>query len=224
MLSHELRTPLNAVLGYTRMLRTGALDELRQARAIDVIERNARILSQLVSDVLDISSIVTGKMQLVLKPGDVTPTIHAALDIVRPSAEGKGVALCFEPRPAPLRARFDADRMQQVLWNLLTNAVKFTPKGGRVTVAGVARDGHVEISVADTGAGIRRESLPLVFQRFWQGDSGGNGSQGGLGIGLALARHFVELHGGTIRVDSAPGKGSTFTFTIPLHADKVSLH
>ena len=216
MLSHELRTPLNAVLGYTRLLRMQQLDERRQARAIDVIERNAQILSQLVSDVLDISRVVTGKMALTLAPCEVFVVVCTAVEIVRPSAESKGVAIRVEPPPAPLTVSCDVDRMQQVLWNLLNNAVKFTPRGGRVDVSIAQREMSVEVTVRDTGIGIPPEALPLVFQRFWQGDAGGQRSQGGLGLGLALARHFVELHGGTITAESeGVGRGATFTMSIP---------
>ena len=216
MLSHELRTPLNAVLGYTRMLRLPDMDQARQARAIDVIERNAQILSQLVSDVLDISRIVTGKMEMRLGRCDVTELVCAAVDIVRPSADSKDIAVHVMLPEKPIWARCDADRMQQVLWNLLTNAVKFTPKGGRVEVLGTPRGDTIDLIVRDTGAGIRPESLPFVFQRFWQGDSGRGRPHGGLGLGLALARHFVELHGGTITAASeGEGRGATFTVSLP---------
>jgi len=214
MLSHELRTPLNAVLGYTRMLRMRELDEHRQARAIDVIERNAQILSQLVSDVLDISRIVTGKMQLTVVPCDISRLVCAAIDIVKTSADAKGVAIhtdLQEPRPL---LKCDADRMQQVLWNLVTNAVKFTPAGGRIDISVATRGASVEITVRDTGVGIREEALPFVFERFWQGET--SGQHPGLGLGLALARHIVELHGGTITAASeGEGRGACFTISLP---------
>ena len=219
MLSHELRTPLNAVLGYTRMLRTGHFgdDEDRRGQAIDIIDRNARMLAQLVSDVLDVSAIVTGKIRLKPAPCDLVPVVAAALDIVRPSAEAKGVTLAMRPPDAPLQVLCDTDRMQQVFWNLLSNAVKFTPRGGRVEIAISSHSDHAEVVVRDTGMGIRPESLPFVFQRFWQGESTNSRQSGGLGLGLALARHFVELHGGTISADSAgEGKGATFTITLPI--------
>ena len=216
MLSHELRTPLNAVLGYTRMLRSGELDELKQARAIDVIERNAHILSQLVSDVLDISSVVTGKMKLTMSTCDVLTIIQTAIDIIKPSAEGKGVAVRCQLPARPLKIPCDADRIQQVFWNLLTNAVKFTPKGGEIRIDAIERNGAVVITVSDSGAGIPPDALPFVFQRFWQGDHGSTRPQGGLGLGLSLARHFVELHGGTIEAASeGEGRGATFTVTLP---------
>jgi PAS domain S-box-containing protein len=219
MLSHELRTPLNAVLGYTRMLRSPDYPADRQARTIDTIERNANLLSQLVSDVLDVSTIVTGKVQLKAMRCDLVGIVNASVDMVRPSAEAKGITLAIDPTAAPLPAMCDSDRMQQVLWNLLVNAVKFTPTGGRVDVA-VRDDAHrvAVISVRDTGVGIPRETLPFVFQRFWQGESRRE-STGGLGLGLALARHFTELHGGTVTAESeGEGRGATFTVKLPLLA------
>ena len=195
MLSHELRTPLNAVLGYTRMLRMRELDEGRQARAIDVIERNAQILSQLVSDVLDISRIVTGKMQLTLAPCDISHIVSAAVDIVTPSADGKGVSIHCDLPESASAVKCDADRMQQVLWNLLANAVKFTPRGGRVDIAVAERGPNVEVTVRDTGVGIRAEALPFIFQRFWQGDAGGQQPQGGLGCARRIyVRRSRPLH------------------------------
>ena len=216
-LSHELRTPLNAVLGYTRMLRIGQVDDARRERTIEVIERNAQILAQLVADVLDVSSIVTGKIRLNPSACDVAAVIQAAADVVRPAAEAKGVTLHLD-LDASLESRCDTDRMQQVLWNLLSNAVKFTPQGGRITVRARRHDGMVEVAVTDTGIGLRPESLPYLFQRFWQAESVQSREIGGLGLGLALARHFVELHGGTIAAASrGPGQGSTFTLKLPLN-------
>jgi signal transduction histidine kinase len=216
-LSHELRTPLNAVLGYTRMLRAGNLATDKQERAIDVIERNATLLHQLVSDVLDVSGIVTGKMRVTPTECDLSAIVRAACDSVRPTSEAKGVPITLETALDPVIVRCDTDRIQQVFWNLLANAVKFTPRGGHVTVRLSTEEGIARASVADTGVGIRLEALPHVFQRFWQGDSVNSRDTGGLGLGLALARHFVELHGGTITAESrGPGKGATFTVTLPL--------
>lgn len=219
-LSHELRTPLNAVLGYTRMLRMGQFGTEgieRHERVMEIIERNANIVSQLVSDVLDVSSIVTGKIRLKPSATDLAAIVLAAVDVVRPSADGKGVALRVETPDSPMRAVCDADRMQQVFWNLLTNAVKFTPRGGSVDVRAAAADRIGVVTVTDTGIGLRPESIPYLFQRFWQAESVHSRDTGGLGLGLALARHFVELHGGTIRASSAgEGKGSSFTVTVPL--------
>jgi PAS domain S-box-containing protein len=214
-LSHELRTPLNAVLGYTRMLRLPNPSDRRE-RTIEIIERNVTLLSQLVSDVLDISAIVTGKIRLTLSPCDLVAPVNAAVDVVSPSAAAKGVAIEVTAAPERLAVLCDSDRMQQVFWNLLSNAVKFTPRGGRVAVEATRIDGMARISVADTGQGIRAESLPFLFQRFWQGETGE--TVGGLGLGLSLARHFIELHGGTITAASpGEGQGATFTVMIPLN-------
>ena len=216
MLSHELRTPLNAVLGYTRMLRDGRYTDERREQVVDIIERNARVLSQLVSDVLDVSAIVTGKVRLTLDVCNVSIPLQAAVDIVRPSADAKGVALRVTVPDDMVQAKCDVDRMQQVFWNLLSNGIKFTPRGG-VVHATLSADAHaVTVVVTDTGIGIRRESLPFLFQRFWQAENVHTRFVGGLGLGLALARHFVELHGGTIGADSeGEGRGSTFTVTLP---------
>src|SRR5688572_25040965 len=170
MLSHELRTPLNAVLGYTRMLRQGHVTEDKQQRAIDTIERNAKVLSQLVSDVLDVSAIVTGKIQLKPRLCSLTQLAENAVDVVRPSAEAKGLDLRLAPPARPMEAQCDGDRLQQVLWNLLVNAVKFTPTGGRIEVRLEEQPGRqARITVTDTGIGIRKELMPYIFQRFWQG-------------------------------------------------------
>ena len=216
MLSHELRTPLNAVLGYTHMLRSGQFTDERENRAIDTIERNANVLSQLVADVLDVSAIVTGKVQLKPTPCDLPELVAAAIDVVRPSADAKGIAFALKTPGKAMPIRCDGARLQQVFWNLLTNAVKFTPPGGRIDVR-VEQDagGHARVTVADTGSGIRRESLPYIFQRFWQGERV-HSPKGGLGLGLALARHFTELHGGSISAASAgEGRGATFTVELP---------
>ena len=216
MLSHELRTPLNAVLGYTRMLRDGRLGTDRQDRAIETIERNANVLAQLVADVLDVSSIVTGKVRLKMTSCDLNTLVNAATDVVRPSADAKGIRLTVEVPETPVRATCDGERIQQVFWNLLSNAVKFTPSG-HVSIALQNSGGRAKVTVTDTGIGIPAKSLPFVFQRFWQGETAAHRGAGGLGLGLALARHFVELHGGTIRAASeGEGKGATFTVTLPL--------
>jgi PAS domain S-box-containing protein len=226
MLSHELRTPLNAVLGYTHMLRRGQFTDERQDRAIDTIERNANVLSQLVADVLDVSAIVTGKVQLKLGPCNLAQLATAAVDVVRPSADAKGIALTLEAPAKLMPIQCDGARLQQVFWNLLANAVKFTPPGGRIEVR-VQQDagGHACVTVADTGAGIRRDSLPYIFQRFWQGERA-HSAKGGLGLGLALARHFTELHGGSISAASAgEGRGATFTVELPLfHSAAARAH
>ena len=216
MLSHELRTPLNAVLGYTRMLRDGHLGPDRRDRAIETIERNANLLGQLVADVLDVSSIVTGKVRLNMASCDLNALVHAATDVVRPSADAKGIELRVDAPETPVRATCDGERIQQVFWNLLSNAVKFTPSG-LISIALTNSGGRAKVTVTDTGVGISANSLPFIFQRFWQGETAAHRGTGGLGLGLALVRHFVELHGGTIQAASeGEGKGATFVVTLPL--------
>ena len=217
VLSHELRTPLNTVLGYARMLRREdrkMTAELRQ-RALDVLERNAESLTRLVSDVLDTSRIVTGKMRLSLEECLVDAIVAQAIDTIEPVAAAKGIAIGTTLDPG-LSVLADRDRLQQILWNLLSNAVKFTPSGGEITVRAGSDGDAVAISVQDSGVGIAEEHLPFVFQRFWQADSGASREFAGLGIGLALARHLVELHGGAITAASAgPGHGALFTVSLP---------
>jgi signal transduction histidine kinase/ActR/RegA family two-component response regulator len=221
-LSHELRTPLNAVLGWARMLRTGGLDEATAKRAIEVIERNANAQLQLIEDLLDVSRIVTGKLRLDVRSVAPAAVIEAAIDTVRPAAEAKEIRLqpILDPRAGPVSG--DPDRLQQIVWNLLSNAVKFTPRGGRVQIRLERVNSHVEIVVTDTGIGIPAEMLPHVFDRFRQADSSSQRSHGGLGIGLALVRSLVELHGGSVHAASAgPDQGATFTVKLPrmLHAE-----
>jgi PAS domain S-box-containing protein len=217
VLSHEMRTPLNTVLGYARMLRREdqrMSGELR-ARALDALERNADALTRLVNDVLDTSRIVVGKMRLVLEPCALEDVVRDAIDTIRPTAEAKGVAIEVNTEPG-LFVTADRDRLHQVLWNLLSNAVKFTPSGGRIAMRARTRDGTVAVSVEDTGIGIAETDLPYVFQRFWQANTGASREFAGLGIGLALARHLVELHGGAISaVSGGVGQGSVFTVALP---------
>ena len=217
VLSHELRTPLNTVLGYVRMLRLEdqqMTDELR-ARALDAVERNADALSHLVNDILDTSRIVTGKLRLTMTQCAIEGVIREAIETIRPTAEAKGISLEVTIAPG-LIVTADADRLQQVLWNLLSNAVKFTPSGGRVALRAERVHGGVSVSVEDNGIGIAAADLPYVFQRFWQAQTGASREFSGLGIGLALARHLVELHGGAISVVSGgPGRGSVFTVALP---------
>jgi len=203
-LSHELRTPLNAVLGWAVTLRTARLDPATSARALEAIERNARAQSQLIEDLLDISRIVSGKLRLEVRIMDPITVVEAAIEAMRPAAASKDLALVatLDPRAGPVWG--DPDRLQQVVWNLLSNAIKFTPKGGRVDVRLSQVDASVEIAVSDTGQGIAPALLPHVFERFRQADSSSTRTQGGLGIGLALVRHLVELHGGTVTAES-PG-------------------
>ncbi|MGH7277455.1 MAG: hybrid sensor histidine kinase/response regulator, partial [Candidatus Rokuibacteriota bacterium] len=216
-LSHELRTPLNAVLGWAVTLRSGVLDAATAARALEAIERNARVQGQLIEDLLDISRIVTGKLRVDVRLVDLVTVVEAALDAVRPGAEAKGVRLqpMLDPRAGPISG--DPDRLQQIVWNLLSNAIKFTPRDGRVHVRLERASSHVEIIVSDSGAGIPPEVLPYVFDRFRQADSTTTRSQRGLGIGLSLVKHLVELHGGSVHAASpGPGHGSTFTVKLPL--------
>jgi PAS domain S-box-containing protein len=217
VLSHELRTPLNTVLGYARMLRREEerMTPPQRERALDALERNADSLSRLVGDILDTSRIVTGKLRLELTEMALDGIIHQALDTVRPGAEAKGIAIEEAVEPG-LIVRADRDRLVQVLWNLLSNAIKFTPAGGRIAVGAEGNADRVTLSVADTGIGIAEEDLTQVFQRFWQAHTGASREYAGLGIGLALARHLVELHGGTIAARSeGPGRGSIFSVTLP---------
>ena len=219
ILSHELRTPLNAVYGWARMLGTGQLDAETTRRAIDAIMRNAHSQSRLIDDLLDVARIVAGKMRLEVRSVDLPAVLGAALDAVRPAAEAKDILLQTALDPAAGPVQGDSDRLQQIAWNLLMNAVKFTPKGGRIQIVLQRVTSGVEIVVSDTGLGIRREVLPHIFERFRQGDMASTRSQTGLGIGLALVRHLTELHGGTVSAESAgEGQGATFRVRLPLAA------
>jgi signal transduction histidine kinase len=215
-LSHELRTPLNAILGYARMLRTGAMSPDRRGRAIETIERNAASLTQLVEDVLDISRMVSGKIRLNVQMVDFAELVHHALDVIVPAADAKGVRLeSSVDGPVPAVSG-DPDRLQQVLWNLMSNAVKFTGRGGTVRATLECVNGYVTFTVSDTGIGIAPEFLPHVFERFRQAEAGGAREQSGLGLGLSIARHFAEMHGGGIEaVSDGVGHGSTFRLKIP---------
>ncbi len=216
VLSHELRTPLNAIVGYARLLRGGILSEDRASRGLETLERNAIALTQIVEDVLDISRIVTGKIRLDVQPVELALVVHNAVATVQPAADAKGIRLqtMIDPRLAPVSG--DPDRLQQVAWNLLSNAVKFTPKGGRVQVHAHRVNSHVEIVVSDTGIGIHRDFLPHVFERFRQADSGVTRKNGGLGLGLSIVRHIVEMHGGTVQAASeGEGRGATFRVRLP---------
>jgi PAS domain S-box-containing protein len=216
-LSHELRTPLNAILGYARMIRAGLVTGEKQTRAVETIERNATALTQIVEDVLDVSRIISGKVRLNVQPVDLPQVVRDALEGTMPAANAKGVRVeaVLDPRAAPVSG--DPDRLQQVVWNLVANAVKFTGRGGKVQVRLERVNSHVEIVVSDTGIGISPAFLPHVFERFRQEDSSITRERGGLGLGLAIARHFIEMHGGTINASSSgEGKGSTFRVELPL--------
>jgi len=201
--SHELRTPLNAIIGWSHMLSEGRLDPPMTARALETIERNARSQAQIIDDILDVSRIITGKLYLELHPIEIAPVLEAAINVVRPTAEAKGIQIEVDFEPEPAAVPGDINRLQQVFWNLLSNAIKFTPAGGKVFVRLRHVNSGVEITVADTGQGINPDFLPYVFDRFRQADSTSTRQHGGLGLGLAIARHLVEIHGGSISASSA---------------------
>jgi signal transduction histidine kinase/PAS domain-containing protein len=216
-LSHELRTPLNAILGWTHLLRLSGDDAERRERGVEVIERNARAQTQLISDLLDISRISAGKMRLDVQRVELPNVIDAALEVVRPAAEAKGVRLQTVVEPMTDAVHGDPGRLQQIIWNLLSNAVKFTPRDGRVQVVLARVNSHVELRVSDTGQGIASEFLPHLFERFTQADASTTREQTGLGIGLALVKQLVEMHGGKVSaVSDGVGKGATFVVDLPL--------
>ena len=215
--SHELRTPLNSILGWIRLLRTGQVDAATSAQGLDAIERNAKLQAQLIEDLLDVSRIVTGKLRFEARPVELAPVIEAALDVIRPAAQGKAIQLEPQLDPSVGPVSGDPDRLQQVVWNLLSNAVKFTPREGRVEVRLERADLHARITVCDTGPGIAPEFLPHVFERFSQADVSLKRASGGLGLGLAIVRHLVEMHGGTVEAKSAgAGQGAAFMVKLPL--------
>jgi PAS domain S-box-containing protein len=216
-LSHELRTPLTAILGWAQMLRKSQQDDGETSQGLEVIERNARIQTRIIEDLLDVSRIISGKIRLDVQPVDLNTVIEAALATVRPAAEGRSIRLQTILDPNVGLVRGDPNRLQQVIWNLLSNAIKFTNRGGRVQIAMARVNSHVEISVSDTGQGIDPQFLPYVFERFRQADSSTTRKHTGLGLGLAIVKQLVELHGGTVRAMS-PGEdqGSTFIIELPL--------
>lgn len=215
-LSHELRTPLNAVLGYARMLRSSAVPPERMANAIEVVERNAVALAQIVEDVLDVSRIISGKARLEVQATDICKVVEDAIATVMLTAEAKGISVerAIDARVGVING--DPNRLRQVIWNLLSNAVKFTPRAGRIEIRLERMDGHLEIAVSDTGIGFSPEFRPHLFERFRQAEGGTARRHGGLGLGLAIARHIVEMHGGTIEAASeGEGRGSTFRVQLP---------
>jgi PAS domain S-box-containing protein len=215
--SHELRTPLTAVVGWSRMLRTGKLDAENRARALESIERNAILQTKLIDDLLDVSRIITGKLTLDRRPLEMVHVVSDAVNTVRPAADAKNITIetSFDAEAGPVFG--DANRLQQVVWNLLSNAVKFTPKNGRIEVALRRVNSQIEISVCDSGEGISSEFLPYVFDRFRQGDGKTTRSHSGLGLGLAIVRQLVELHGGTVNAHSdGPGCGAVFKVRLPI--------
>jgi signal transduction histidine kinase/ActR/RegA family two-component response regulator len=215
--SHELRTPLTAILGWSRLLEDGSLEDGVRHQAIETICRNAKAQAQIVDDILDVSRIITGNLYLDLHPLELAPVIKNAINVVRPTADAKGIKIDARINSTQAMVSGDANRLQQVIWNLLSNAVKFTNNGGRVTVKLSQTGSTVEITVSDTGQGISHEFMPYVFDRFRQADSTTTRHHGGLGLGLAIARHLVEIHGGTITAESAgEGRGATFTIKLPV--------
>jgi PAS domain S-box-containing protein len=216
-ISHELRTPLSAILGWARMLRLGQLSPENSAKALETIERNARAQAQLVDDLLDVSRIITGKLRMDVRPADPNSFIDAAVESVRPAAEAKGVRVQKVIDTGAISIPGDPVRLQQVVWNLLSNAIKFTPRGGRVQIRSERVNSHLEIVVSDTGQGISAEFLPHVFDRFRQADQKTSRTHGGMGLGLAIVRHLVELHGGTVSAHSdGEGQGATFVVMLPI--------
>ena len=216
-LSHELRTPLTAILGWSRLLRTNAFDAEGLARALETIERNARSQSQLIDDLLDVSRIITGNLRLDVRPVELIPIIEAVADSIRPAADAKALQFRVALEPSVGRVSGDANRLQQVVWNLFSNAVKFTPDGGSVEVRLDRLDSSARLTVQDTGIGIDPQFLPYIFDRFRQADGSTTRKHGGLGLGLAIVRHLVELHGGTVGAHSdGAGQGATFAITLPL--------
>jgi signal transduction histidine kinase/CHASE1-domain containing sensor protein/CheY-like chemotaxis protein len=215
--SHELRTPLTAILGWSRLLEDGSVDGGVRSQAIETIARNAKAQAQIVDDILDVSRIITGNLYLDLHPVELAPVVKNAINVVRPTADAKGIRIDAYLDSTPAMASGDANRLQQVIWNLLSNAVKFTQNGGRVTVKLSRTESTIHVTVSDTGQGISREFMPYVFDRFRQADSTTTRHHGGLGLGLAIARHLVEIHGGTIKAESpGEGQGATFTITLPM--------
>jgi PAS domain S-box-containing protein len=215
--SHELRTPLTAIHGWSLLLSSGQLDAAGAARAVEIIERNARAQQQIINDLLDVSRIISGKMRLDVRRVGLGGVLSAAVESVRPAAQAKGIELQTRLEAPAAEVPGDPERLQQVFWNLLSNAVKFTPAGGRVEVSLARANGHAEVTVSDTGQGISPDLRPYVFDRFRQGDASTTRRHAGLGLGLSIVRHLVELHGGTVRAESdGEGLGSTFTVELPL--------
>jgi PAS domain S-box-containing protein len=221
-LSHELRTPLNAMVGWTHMLRSRTLTADKQQKALETIERNARAQAELIEDILDVSRIITGKLRIEIRAVDLQSIVEVACDAVRPAAEAKGIVLARHVDALPARFSGDAVRLQQAIWNLLSNAIKFTPAGGRVELHVASDDSEVTVEVRDSGCGIAVDFMPYVFDRFRQLDSSSKRAHGGLGIGLAIVRHIVELHGGSVNCESAgTDRGATFTVRLPIRAPEA---
>jgi PAS domain S-box-containing protein len=217
-LSHELRTPLNAILGYVRMLRGGVLTGEKRKRGLEVVERNAAALAEMVNDVLDVSRVVTGKLRLKVEPVQLSSMMREAIETVQPAADAKAIEVSMTAVGNDVTVKGDADRLRQVFWNLLSNAVKFTPANGRVEIKVVRQASAAEVIVTDNGIGISPDFLPHVFEPFRQAESSTMREIGGLGLGLAITRHIIEMHGGTIRAASeGAGRGTTIRVTLPTH-------
>jgi PAS domain S-box-containing protein len=224
VVSHELRAPLNAMLGWSRILQYKQVDQATQVMALETIERSARIQAQIIDDLLDTARIISGKLRIEVQPINLAPVIQAAIDIMHPAAEAKGIEISTSLSSEMDIITGDSERLQQVVWNLVSNAIKFTPRDGRVEVLLRRVDPYLQIVVKDTGQGIKPEMTPYVFDRFYQVDSSSTRRYSGLGLGLSLVRHLVELHGGTISVDSAgEDQGATFTVNLPLRAVRSAL-
>jgi signal transduction histidine kinase/ActR/RegA family two-component response regulator len=222
-ISHELRSPLNSILGWVTLLREGSLSSESTAKALETVERSARAQSRIIGDLLDVSRIINGQLLLNVRTLEPGPIIEAGVEAVRPAAEAKGISLnvALDQSAGPIVG--DSDRLQQIVWNLVSNAIKFTPRGGSVDVRLERLDSSVLVTVEDTGAGISPRFLPLVFDRFRQADSSSTRKQGGLGLGLAIVRHLVELHGGTVHAESEGlGKGATFVVKLPMRMKPAS--
>ena len=218
VVSHELRSPLNSILGYVRLLRGGA-KAAQTKQTIDIIERNGKMQLQLIEDLLDTARIISGKLEIEVRPTDLISVITTALDVVRPSAEAKGINLLSYLDPLAGQVTGDPDRLQQVVWNLLSNAIKFTPQGGGVEIILQRADTHIMITVSDNGKGIKPGFLPHLFERFRQSDMSSTRRVGGLGLGLSLVKHLIELHGGTVEAESkGEGQGATFFVRLPMRA------
>lgn len=218
-MSHELRTPLNAITGWAALLRNKPRDPEKLDKGLEVIDRNAKAQARIIGDLLDVSRIISGKLQLATGRTEMMPIIASAVDVVRPAADNKGLRLVVDVDPDVGATIADPERLQQILWNLLTNAVKFTPRGGRITLTGDRLDSGIVIRVQDTGVGIAPEHLAHVFERFMQADASTTRAHGGLGLGLAIVRHLVEAHGGTVQAESEGlGRGATFTVRLPIRA------
>ena len=221
--SHELRNPLNAIMGWVHLLRSGKLDTGKSSKALETIERNVHLQTALIDDILDVSRIMRGKIHLTFRSVRMSTVVEAALAAVRPTADAKGVALECEIAAGSDEISGDADRLQQIVWNLLSNAIKFTPRDGRVTVRTEQHDEELTLTVSDTGQGISQDFLPHVFDRFSQADSGSTRAHGGLGLGLAIVRHLVELHAGSVEaVSDGAGQGASFSVRLPIRDSRAA--